>query len=309
MTQSPEVSIIVPAYNVGPALLRAAVGSALEQTFENLEVIVVNDCSTDDTMAGLDDFHDTRLKVINLSENEGVSAARNVGTAQAKSQWVCYLDADDRMMPSMVQRLLQIANQTSAQIVSCGFLRRSPGSLMPQFEAEGTVMVESPCEAVERVLYQRHALNNSPCAKLFQRSLCLDQPWLPGRYEDLRTFYRLFLAANKIAWTDEPLYIYTENPNSYMQRFSLQRTVVLDVVQEMVQYMETNLPGLVSAAKDRAMSAAFNILRLMSDNGIENSEIRARCRQMIRSYRCRSMFNPKVRLKNRLAAAASYLLF
>lgn len=305
---SPLVSIVVPTYNVGPALLRAAIASALDQTFANLEVIVVNDASTDDTMTAAGEFTDPRLQIINLPENRGVSSARNIGVEIARGEWIGFIDADDRMAPSMIERLLEIADKSGADIAACSFLRLQPGELFPSSsEPEAEIKIAKPDDAIAEVLYQTGSLNNSPCGKLYRRELCVAQPWMPGRYEDLRTFYRLFLLARRIAWTAEPLYVYTVNPHSYLGRFTPRRAVVLDVVEEMVEFMEKEHPRLVAPARDRALSAAFNILKLLRANSMREPEIEARCRRIIRRYRSRSLFNPRVRFKNKAAIIATYL--
>lgn len=304
---SPMVSIVVPTFNVGPALLRAAIASALAQTFTDLEVIVVNDASTDDTMTAVGEFTDPRLRVINLDENRGLSGARNAGTDIARGRWLSFLDADDRMMPAMIERLLEIAEKSGADIAACSFLRLPPGALLPSASKPDTEFsTATPKDAIAEVLYQTGTLNNSACGKIFRRELCVEQPWMSGWYEDLRTFYRLFLLARSIAWTDEPLYVYTVNPHSYLGHFTPRRAVVLDVVDEMVGFMEKNHPDLVAPARDRALSAAFNILKLLRANSMHEHDIEARCRQIIRRYRRRSLLNPRVRLKNKAAIVATY---
>lgn len=302
----PLVSVVVPAYNVGTAFLRDAIASALGQTYDNLEVIVVNDASTDNTMQCIADFRDPRLRVINLPENRGVSAARNAGTMAASGEWIAFVDADDRMVPQMIERLLDIAHSTDADIVCSGYERTGPSEPL-WTPVKGPVKVDVAEVAISNALYQNGRIDCSPWSKLFRRSLCVQQPWLSGRYEDLRTFYRLFFLTPKIAWTREPLYAYTVNPASYLQRFTPGRVVVLDVVEEMVEYMEERCPALVPAARDRALSAAFNILTLMRRNHATNPDVAARCKRIIRSYRRQSLLNPRVRAKNKLAILASYV--
>lgn len=307
MSHKPLISIVIPAYNAGPALLRAAVKSALAQTYGNVEVIVVNDASTDNTMTGIDTISDPRLRTLSLPDNLGPSAARNAGTHAARGEWLCYLDADDRILPDMLSRLMDIAETCGADIACCDFQRVALGARIPQEVEPRPVLTATPEAAIAEVLYQTGNLNNSPGGKIFRRELCEKQPWLAGRFEDLRTFYRIFLEANKIAWTAEPFYVYTVNPTSYMQVYTPTRAVVLDVVEEMVEFMAENCPGLVAAARDRALSAAFNILKLMRANGAKEPATAARCKAIIRRYRRASLLNPRVRAKNKAAAAASYL--
>ncbi|MGC1393766.1 MAG: glycosyltransferase family 2 protein, partial [Coleofasciculaceae cyanobacterium] len=92
----PLLSIIIPTHN-RPQLLVHAVNSALEQTINDLEVIVVDDASTEPV--NLPDH--PRLRVIRLTKSHGGAGARNVGTKEANGRWIMYLDDDDRLLPQM----------------------------------------------------------------------------------------------------------------------------------------------------------------------------------------------------------------
>ncbi|MBF2000008.1 MAG: glycosyltransferase family 2 protein [Synechococcales cyanobacterium C42_A2020_086] len=105
---SPTLSIIIPTHN-RPQLLPLAVQSALNQTFDDFEVIVVDDASTD--FAPLP--NDRRLRVIHLATSRGGAGARNVGTEAARGRWVTYLDDDDRLLPHMVATSLDALNQAT----------------------------------------------------------------------------------------------------------------------------------------------------------------------------------------------------
>ena len=102
------LSIIIPTYN-RPDLLPRAVNSALAQTLENLEVIVVDDCSS--KLVNLPEH--PRLRIIRLPENKGGSAARNIGTEAAKGQWINFLDDDDELLPHMAEVSLKALQQSS----------------------------------------------------------------------------------------------------------------------------------------------------------------------------------------------------
>jgi hypothetical protein len=105
---SPTLSVIIPTHN-RPHLLPLAVQSALDQTFEDLEVIVVDDASTE--LAVLP--NDPRLRVIRLSMSRGGAGARNVGTEAAQGRWITYLDDDDRLLPHMVATSLAALDQAT----------------------------------------------------------------------------------------------------------------------------------------------------------------------------------------------------
>ncbi len=102
------LSIIIPTYN-RPKLLLRAVNSALAQTIEDFEVIVVDDCSSEP----IDLPEHPRLRIIRLPENKGGSAARNIGTKAAKGHWINFLDDDDELLPQMAEVSLKALEQSS----------------------------------------------------------------------------------------------------------------------------------------------------------------------------------------------------
>lgn len=89
-----KVSVIVPVYNTSP-YLKECVNSIINQTYKNLEIIIVNDCSTDNSLEVISSFKDKRIKVINLKKNHGVAFCRNKGVEEATGDYICYIDSDD----------------------------------------------------------------------------------------------------------------------------------------------------------------------------------------------------------------------
>lgn len=118
---APTVSVIIPAYNAAKFLARA-VHSALEQSFRVLEIIIVDDGSTDDTIEVAREIGrgDSRVKLIELGQNTGPSNARNTGFASAKGDWIAVLDADDAYLPERLEHLLSIGD--GADIVADNLL-------------------------------------------------------------------------------------------------------------------------------------------------------------------------------------------
>lgn len=108
----PLVSVVIPAYNV-EKFIRETVMSALAQSYQNVEVIVVNDGSTDDTQAILASIKDSRLKVLN-TKNSGVSAARNLGIEQSAGEWVAFLDGDDLWITEKLEKQMSFVSEDVA---------------------------------------------------------------------------------------------------------------------------------------------------------------------------------------------------
>ena len=89
-----KVSIIIPVYN-SSEYLKECINSVINQTYKNLEIIIVNDKSTDNSLSIINSFSDKRIKVINLKENSGVSVARNKGVEVSTGDYICFIDSDD----------------------------------------------------------------------------------------------------------------------------------------------------------------------------------------------------------------------
>lgn len=119
--KNPLVSIIVPTYNV-KHYIRECIESILNQTYKNIEIIIVNDGSTDNSMYMIDDYITSidKIKVIN-QENQGLSAARNSGIEEAKGKYIAMIDSDDKIKPDFIKNLVKTAMQTNADIVRGSF--------------------------------------------------------------------------------------------------------------------------------------------------------------------------------------------
>lgn len=132
LAANPLVSIIVPVYNV-ESYLGECLDSIRGQTYERLEIIVVEDCSTDDSLAKLNLYlEDPRVRVIQHERNSGLSAARNTGIEAAKGEFILFVDSDDAIAAGLVETCLAQALETSADIVMFGFVAFRDGDLLPE---------------------------------------------------------------------------------------------------------------------------------------------------------------------------------
>ena len=114
---NPKVSVIIPAYNT-EAYIAKAIESALEQTLTDIEVIVVDDGSSDKTVEVVKSFTDQRLKVIVNQQNLGVSVARNRALRAAQGEWIAVLDSDDWYAPERLEKLVLLAEETNADMIA-----------------------------------------------------------------------------------------------------------------------------------------------------------------------------------------------
>lgn len=133
-----EVSVIIPAYNTEKYIPKA-IASLLSQTLENIEIIVVDDCSTDNTVRVVQSFNDPRLRLLLNSRNLGAGGARNRALRAARGKWVAVLDSDDWYAPERLARLVQVAEQKNADLVVDDLHLIEDGSSAPW----GTMISES----------------------------------------------------------------------------------------------------------------------------------------------------------------------
>ena len=301
----PVISVIIPAYNAQEHI-RECLESVLAQSFRDFEIIVIDDGSDDDTgkIAARMALTDRRV-VVDRIGNSGVSVARNRGVSLARGEWVAFVDSDDKLLPGALEKLYEISNQTGCGIVKGRYVKeygrnaRSKG---------GKTRVWNCIELIKEILYQRFC-DCSACGAIYRRDIINGTSFTPGeRYEDLDFFYRAFIRAEKIAVTDLPVYYYRDNPTSFVNSFSFSRLDVLKVTERLEHFMNESYPQLTKAAKDRRLSANFNMFALMGVSGLRSEEIESAmngCWNLIRKYRRGCLSDPKVRLKNKLGALLS----
>lgn len=226
------ITVVVPAYNVG-AYIERCVMSLLVQTHRNLEVIVVNDRSTDDTPLVLDRLanQDPRLRVIHVAENGGPHIARAQGVACARGAYIGFVDGDDRVEPLMYATMLREAQQENADIVQCGIvLEDEHGNYLSHkvLIPERQVLEDDLLGRFSRLEFGSGSL----CNKLFRReviagpaALDLGGPVYSG--EDQIVCFACFALAQRIVLLPNDLYRYfvrsgsttnsTDSTNGFVQ--------------------------------------------------------------------------------------------
>jgi len=111
----PLISIIIPVYNRSKTIQRA-IDSVLSQTLDNFDLIIVDDCSTDNSMEIVDSYQDPRIRKFTLNKNSGAAAARNEGIKNSFSEFISFLDSDDKFEPEFLEESLNVLKNTSSEI-------------------------------------------------------------------------------------------------------------------------------------------------------------------------------------------------
>lgn len=295
------ISVIVPVYNTA-RFLPECVDSILGQTYGDLELILVDDGSTDSSGGICDKYArtDDRVCVIHKA-NGGLSSARNAGLDRAGGELVTFVDSDDMVHECYLERLSEMLASSGAQIAIGGFVY---APVFKKKKISGLSRKTGSLNAIEDTLYQRH-LNNSAWGKLYRTELFDGLRFREGIwYEDLDMFYRVYERASTVSVTEDRLYFYRDHAGSFINRFTPWRLDVLSVVDRLEAYMEKHHRELLPAARDRKLSANFNMFLLCMQSG--EYERASECWAVIRNYRHGSLIDCKVRMKNKAGIIASF---
>ncbi|MFR2561586.1 MAG: glycosyltransferase [Anaeromassilibacillus sp.] len=209
--KAPTVSIIIPVYNV-EKFLRKCLSSLVEETFQDREIIAVNDGSTDHSLDILREFEQKYdfITVID-QKNRGMSKARNRGLSLARGEYICFIDSDDYVAPNFLERLYNACVENDAQISCCYYYYLFPNSGFTfeyPFRCSGVLTRE---EAMNKLLRDMQ-IQSLVWNKMYKRSLFTDYNiQFPSiAFEDMATANRVFAHAERIAVLDEPLCYYVQ---------------------------------------------------------------------------------------------------
>ncbi len=209
------VSIVIPVYNVKNYLLRC-VCSVRRQTYQNLDIILVDDGSTDGSGGICDKIaeQDNRVQVIH-KPNGGLGSARNAGIAQAKGDYIGFVDSDDWIESEMVQKMLELMQAEGAQIAACNICRVEENGEKSYYSECFDERLTYTTEQALTELPKNERLSNSMCNKLFHRDtlsgLRISESM---HYEDNPFTPQCIARAERIVYTGVPYYNYYERSGS-----------------------------------------------------------------------------------------------
>ena len=232
------VSVIVPVYNVEKYLVRC-VDSILKQSYNNLQIILVDDGSNDKSALICDEYtkKDSRILVIHKN-NGGLSEARNVGIDDAKGDYICFIDSDDFVRETYVKDLLSIILEYNADIAVCLFEKGNSDRFKDIIdENQPNIIVLNNIEALNK-LYDE-VLNVSMIVvwnKLYSKNLFNKIRFPIGKiHEDEFTMPKLLFEADKIVIINKKDYYYFQSPNSIMRsEFKINRLDALEAFEERI---------------------------------------------------------------------------
>ena len=247
-----KISVIVPVYKVEP-YLDQCVESIVRQTWEDLEILLIDDGSPDRCPEMCDAWaaRDHRIRVIH-QKNGGLSTARNTGLDAAKGDYIAFVDSDDFVEREYIEYLYRALQETGADLAECGYDRKeeAPNGT----EAERTMarpILQTPEEAL--TILSTHPGGRVNCVvwdKLFRRELIGKERFAEGYLgQDILFSCRIFGKCRKIAWIGNVLYHWRNTPGSAMHQFIKNRLHAMEMYYRSSEYLKQAYPPIAKDCK------------------------------------------------------------
>lgn len=222
------ISVIVPVYNAERYLERC-VNSILSQTYRHLEILLVNDGSTDGSPQICERLAETdgRIRVFH-QENKGEGGARNAGLSAATGAWIAFVDSDDTVHPQMMERMIQSAQAHNSDVTVCSFVYvDEEGGKLPWKTPSFAGSKAASSREAQKAFLTTHNIEGFAWNKLVRRTLYQKENIAYGTdrtgYIDINTSFRLLCMANRVAFVDEALYDYYQLAGSLEHRFQREK--------------------------------------------------------------------------------------
>lgn len=272
-----KISLIIPIYN-NRKTLKTLCQQVQAQTYANIELVLIDDGSTDGSGAFCDQYraaHPNTPIIVVHQHNQGVAMARNQGVAVATGTWLTFVDADDQITTNYVAYLYELAQRYDCVMATCNYqIVRGQKTTHPytMFQTSGEV---SSHDFLKDLLYQRN-FDVAAWGKLYKRCLFKDLQYPKGAlFEDTSTTFRLALRAGKIAFGHQTNYHYVIRPDSITtQVFSEQQLTYIQATRLMARGIVAHYPDLKPAASQRLTFAYISVLT-KSFNGPQTKTVKA----------------------------------
>ena len=256
------ISVIVPAFNVESEIANT-LNSILKQTYSEIEIIVIDDGSTDKTGRIIDTYVSPYKQIIAVhTQNQGVTAARLIGIKRAAGEWIGFIDADDEIESDMYELLLKNAELYNADISHCGYQMVFPDGRISYFHNTGCLMQQDKIAGLKDLL-DGSLIEPSLCNKLFRKTLfCgllhnqIDKSIKIN--EDLLMNYILFSEANTAIFQDVCKYHYLVR-NTSASRKSLNQYKIFDPIRVKQIILDMNINNMTEATRKAYIKTCINV--------------------------------------------------
>lgn len=232
-----KISVIIPVYNVSK-YLRRCLYSVISQTYRQLEIILIDDGSTDGSSEICDEYakKDNRIVVIH-KPNGGVSVARNKGLDIATGDYIGFVDSDDYIHPNMYKVLVDNAEKYDADISICGFFQEDTNGRFQRYWKDDVLKCLNTTEQIENLLMNKY-FRCSVWDRIFKKELLFGVNFREDVkiYEDMLFDYEVMKKSHKAVFTSTPMYYYCENDS-----YSAARSPFNDSKMDIIFYREFSI--------------------------------------------------------------------
>ena len=260
------ITVIVPVYNVEKFINRC-ITSIINQSYKNLEIILVDDGSTDNCGKICDDYakKDNRIKVIH-KENGGISDARNTGVSVAKGKYVTFIDSDDYVKYDYIEFLYNLIIKNKVKVSICSHTVLYNTGLKIEKETEEFSVLDAKT-VVRRILYD-DGIDTSVWAKMYETTLFNNIKYPKGKlFEDAAITCRILSICEKIAIGSKSKYFYMIRSDSITnENFNVKKMDLITSTKEMGEYIIKKYPDLQQAVERRIMYAYLSTLSQLANS-------------------------------------------
>lgn len=268
----PLISVIVPVYKVEKYLDRCVL-SIVNQTYKNLEIILVDDGSPDACPAMCDRWaeKDSRIKVVH-KENGGLSDARNAGMSVAKGEYIGFVDSDDYVSFDMYERLLCNLEENGSDISCCGIKMVWDDGGERIMTPDGNYVLDN-LQALKSLIVEDR-LKQVVWNRLYKRETVAGIPFPVGKYhEDVFWSYKAISRASKVSTVAAPCYFYVQRDDSIMgTSYSEKRLDAVEAYEERADFMAINYPSLLPIARSKQMGCYLYHSQLLTSSDFKDKK-------------------------------------
>lgn len=285
----PLISVIVPVYKA-EGYLERCVGSIRNQTYRNLEIILVDDGSPDKSGAMCDGFaqEDSRIRVLHV-KNGGPASARNAGLDAMTGDYVAFVDSDDDIIPEMFRNLYDLSVEHQADIVCCNTIKVNDQGPCGHFHDKLDDFLLLNKEEAVRELLENRRVTDSLWDKLYHKRMFDGLRMLEGvLYEDFDILYQLMHRADRVVYTGQPMYHYYLSQNSVMRSaFKAKQFDILEMSRKRLAFLQKEYPQFMDVAWSKHVELGFEMLyrsRVARDCGEIRKELDRELRQILKDH-------------------------
>lgn len=299
--KSDKITVVVPVYNLEESISRS-VESICNQTYDNLEIIIVDDGSTDGSRDVIERLAGKDERIIPLfKKNGGVTSARLAGVRAATGDWIGFVDGDDEIEPDMYEFLIRNAVDSQAQISHCGYQMIFPDGRVNYFHNTALRVEHDKITALKELL-SGSRIEPGLCNKLFHKTLfhsLLHDGVMDTTIkinEDLLMNFIVFSEANKSVFEDRCPYHYIVRYSS-ASRQSLNQYQIYDPIKVKQYIVDHAAEELQGSAKAAYLATCINVYNTLTCDGGNRTEDKKKIRQMIKKrWMWRRFLSPKMRV-------------